>query len=199
MYYKVFINNVEVVISKTPIQGYKFISAPENLDDFYRHIESEDSLKICIANNDGAFWKMFTAGHKLIEAAGGLVLNSSQELLVIKRLGHWDLPKGKMEKGESIEETALREVMEECGIENLKLGNALPDTFHTYKLKEERILKRTYWFFIRSEGEQDLIPQTEEGISEVKFMNESEVKNEALKNTYESLKPLFNAYLFRYK
>lgn len=113
-------------------------------------------------------WADFRAHFREIDAAGGLVINDNSELLLINRLGKWDLPKGKHEDGESIAECALREVEEECGISGLVLGKPLPDTYHTYTLKGIRYLKRTHWFEMR--GNQNVLtPQKEEGIVEAKW------------------------------
>lgn len=121
-------------------------------------------------------WADFTSNYKLIEAAGGLVQNLHDEWLFIHRNGMWDLPKGKLEKDESIEECAVREVAEECGIEEPTIIKPLKTTYHTYTLKGQRILKPTYWYLMKSSGESELIPQTEEGISEVKWVSTEEAK-----------------------
>jgi ADP-ribose pyrophosphatase YjhB (NUDIX family) len=126
------------------------------------------------------------------------VVDATGNLLVIHRLGVWDLPKGKMEEGENPRETALREVEEECGITGLEVVEELPATYHTYPHKGQEVLKQTHWFLMRYSGTQAPTPQTEEDISAVKFMPAGEVA-EALKNTYESLKPLFDIYLRNYK
>ena len=104
------------------------------------------------------------ARFKLIEAAGGLVRNAAGEGLFIFRRGHWDLPKGKIDKGETVEQAAVREVQEETGITQVTLGAALPTTYHTYRnRKDKRVLKRTYWFEMTT-TDTELIPQTEEDI-----------------------------------
>ena len=90
-------------------------------------------------------WIDFCSKYKVIEAAGGLVFNEKNKILMIFRNGKWDLPKGKIELGESIEDAAIREVEEECGIDNLKIDNKLINTYHTYNLNGFNILKKT-WF-----------------------------------------------------
>ncbi len=108
---------------------------------------------------------------KLVEAAGGLVRNASGELLFIYRRGFWDLPKGKVDPGETIPDAALREVREETGLIDLELGAELMQSYHTYREKDSRrILKRTYWYLMKS---KDLVlkPQAEEGIEEAVWMS----------------------------
>jgi 8-oxo-dGTP pyrophosphatase MutT (NUDIX family) len=108
----------------------------------------------------------FMKYHKLIEAAGGLVYNPDEAILAIYRRGSWDLPKGKIDPGESIQEAAIREVQEETGVKQLKLGKSLPDSYHTYRLKSgKRVLKKTYWFEMTTSDSQ-LIPQAEEDIEQ---------------------------------
>ena len=133
-------------------------------------------VSILIIGNTAENWNNFTSHYKLVEAAGGLVQNQNGEWLFIHRNGMWDLPKGKLEKGESIEECAIREVAEECGIEEPTITRQLSTTYHTYTLKGKRILKPTYWYLMKSSDTSELIPQTEEGISEVKWVSTEDAK-----------------------
>lgn len=113
-----------------------------------------------------AFYKKFT----IVQAAGGLVLNEKKQILMIFRRGKWDLPKGKLDDGETLEECAVREVEEETGLRNIKLVSPLLITYHTYHEGTKFILKESYWYNMRVSGEQKLIPQTEEGIHEIKWV-----------------------------
>jgi len=107
---------------------------------------------------------------RLVEAAGGLVSNPSGEMLFIYRRGFWDLPKGKIETGESPPQAALREVCEETGLENVELGAALMTTYHTFKERDgRRVLKRTFWYLMETK-DLELRPQTEEDIEEAVWM-----------------------------
>ncbi len=108
-------------------------------------------------------WADFQSVYKLISAAGGVVLNSKNQVLMIHRLGYWDLPKGKAEEGETPSVTALREVQEETGLSQLSLGAPLADTLHTYRQNDRRILKTTHWFLMKTD-QTALTPQREEGI-----------------------------------
>lgn len=106
----------------------------------------------------------FNSHFQQVEAAGGVVFNERGQILLIYRRGYWDLPKGKIDKGESIEEAALREVQEETGLRQVELGEQLKTTYHTYRLDNgKRILKPTYWFRMHT-PETELTPESEEDI-----------------------------------
>ncbi len=125
----------------------------------------------------------------LIKAAGGLVYNKENELLMIFRNGKWDLPKGKLEDAESIENCAIREVQEECGISNLQIIEKLADTYHIYKHNGKKILKRTFWFKMKTDFNGELVPQIEEGIIKVVWAKKDEIQ-EKLQNSYGNIKIL---------
>jgi len=130
-----------------------------------------------------AVWKKF----EIIKAAGGLVLNEKKELLFIFRRGKWDLPKGKLDKGETLEQCALREVGEETGLKNISLKKKLLTTYHSYDENGKHILKESYWYEMNAEGNQKLIPQTIEDILEAKWVSKKKL-SEILSNTFPSIK-----------
>jgi len=132
----------------------------------------------------------FKTYFKYIEAAGGLVKNNRGELLVIHRLGVPDLPKGKIEKGETPIQAAIREVEEECGISNLIVLEKAQSSYHIYSHKGKWVLKKTFWFHMKYEGSEPLMPQTEEDITSVEWCNAANLSNFKLK-TYDSLRPYF--------
>jgi len=113
-----------------------------------------------------------SANKKIITAAGGIVLNPENELLFIYRRGKWDLPKGKLDEGETIPECAVREVEEETGIRNILLGNFIGITKHEYfdEWVKADVLKETHWYEMKIETNQTLIPQTEEDIEDIKWI-----------------------------
>jgi ADP-ribose pyrophosphatase YjhB (NUDIX family) len=130
---------------------------------------------------------------KYIVAAGGLIQKKDQ-FLFIKRFGKWDLPKGKLDKGESIEHCAVRECEEECAVEGLKILKAIPDTYHVYEHKKGYALKTTYWFHMETQSEKKLIPQTEESIEEVTWFTVDEIRSQVLQNTYITIEKLVKGF-----
>ena len=121
-------------------------------------------------------------------AAGGVVIIDNK-FVAIERNGIPDLPKGHIEKGESPEVAALREVEEETGITDLEIIKELPATWHCYLLDNQWTIKKTNWYLMKTASGMKNIPQTEEGISKVYLVDKKGV-NEFEKNTFESLKTL---------
>jgi ADP-ribose pyrophosphatase YjhB (NUDIX family) len=128
-----------------------------------------------------------------IEAAGGLI-QKNNKYLFIKRLGKWDLPKGKLDKGETIKEAAVRECEEECAVTDLKILTQLQDTYHIYEYKNGHALKVSYWFHMETNSNKELKPQTEEHIEEVRWLSIDEVKSVVLKNTYITIEKLVRGF-----
>jgi len=128
----------------------------------------------------------------IIKAAGGIV-TKGDKVLFIKRLGKWDLPKGKFDKGESPEECALREVEEECFVK-VKMGAEISRTWHTYTQNRKSILKKTYWYTMDCVEDSQMKPQKEEGIEQVKWLTHQEAKI-ALVNSYPSMRYLYKKFL----
>ena len=120
--------------------------------------------KVVVSHNDlEELWNAFQKIFKKIEAAGGTVFNKNGEVLMIHRRSFWDLPKGKIDPGETPEQASVREVQEETGIQSIDLKNHLMDTYHTYQQKGKRILKKTYWYKMTT-NDMHLTPQSEEDI-----------------------------------
>lgn len=138
-------------------------------------------------------WEAFQADHVLVIAAGGLVLDEEDRLLGIRRLGKWDLPKGKVEKCEEIPAAAVREVQEECGLKEVTLIKPLTSTWHTYERKGRQHLKRTDWFLMRASAKERLTAQTEEDIEEVLWLDDMGIRMME-KDTYPSLLPVLAAW-----
>lgn len=134
-------------------------------------------------------WNCFVQNYTLIHAAGGLVSNENDEILMIFRLGCWDFPKGKVEEGEDWPTAAVREVEEETGLRNILLKEAFVNTYHTYILKDTPILKITHWYSMQAHS-QSLVPQTEEDIAQAVWVPVAEVSSR-LKESYLSLRELW--------
>jgi 8-oxo-dGTP pyrophosphatase MutT (NUDIX family) len=127
----------------------------------------------------------------LVIAAGGFVVNDKKEVLFIFRNGKWDLPKGKLDKGEPIPDAALREVKEETGVKKLKLKSLHQITYHLFKRNDVLKLKETHWYKMKTSYDGKLTPQISEGIKKVEWKNKKEIK-QALKNSYRNIVDLFN-------
>ncbi len=140
-----------------------------------------------------ALKKLFFKNFTLIEAAGGIVQNDKKEILFIYRLNKWDLPKGKMEKGEKADECALREVEEETGVKHLTLKKKIAETYHTYDAFGKHFLKVTHWYYMVCTKEQKLVPQTEEDITAIKWVATKNIK-EPVANTYPSIKDILSVF-----
>jgi 8-oxo-dGTP pyrophosphatase MutT (NUDIX family) len=134
--------------------------------------------------------KTFKSKIPVSKAAGGLVYNSKNEILFIFRDGKWDLPKGGTEKGEEIEQTAMREVEEETGVGQLTIVKKLQKTYHVFKRNGVYKLKTTHWFEMTSTFEGEPKGQIEEGIEKAVWLNAEEIKT-ALTKSYSNIKLLF--------
>ncbi len=200
--YKVFINDKEIFLKKNINKiserdknfSYRHISKNSLLSEIKQFIHGNKKQILIYSKDFKKLEKDFFSLFKLIDAAGGLVKNNGNKFLFIFRRGKWDLPKGKTEKNESLPETAVREVKEECGISNLKITRALPDTYHIYFLENDMILKQTHWFEMACPEYTKLIPQTEEDITCIRWFDRKEIKKEVLPNTHKSINSLLEYY-----
>lgn len=140
-------------------------------------------------------FRLFKKHFKYVKAAGGIVKNTEGKYLFIKRFDIWDLPKGKLEKGEPPGEGALREVTEETGVTDLKIEKKLANTYHIYQRNGKTILKKTHWFQMAATGNHPLVPQTAEDITEAVWLDR---KNSlaALSESYRSLHDILLPFLF---
>lgn len=122
-------------------------------------------------------------------AGGGKVFNDKGEVLFIYRNDKWDLPKGKAERSETIEETSIREVEEETGVEGLQITKPLETTYHIFKRNGRHRIKITYWFEMKTNFNGKLYPQEKEGITKVEWLNRKQ-SEKALKNSYANIRAL---------
>lgn len=139
-----------------------------------------------VTDDAKAFLKKVVKSVPLIEAAGGLVKNKKGEYLFIYRNDKWDLPKGKLEKGETVRMGAVREVEEECGIEIDKSGAKICKTYHAYITKGQVVIKKSHWYKMKYKGKAKLVPQLEEGITEARWFDKAHTA-EILQNTFPSI------------
>ncbi|MFA6260326.1 MAG: NUDIX domain-containing protein [Bacteroidia bacterium] len=199
--YKIFINEKPFIITSSDISD-KMYAACRRVQhdagttlDLIRECEGMRSKGFVVLCDDEEYaFKDFYTHFVAIEAAGGMVFNDTGDVLLIKRLGKWDLPKGKIDGDETPPEAALREVKEECGIGILKLIKEIQVTYHTYKMHNHRFLKLTYWYLMSTSWKETLIPQKEEHITEAKWFNTKELNLEEL-DTYLSISDLLKTVI----
>lgn len=197
--YKLFINENSVFFTdiNLGVEGFQTVWFQEiDFQKLWQQLAVSNAAKInIICKNLSEDWKTFLLNFEIREAAGGVVFNNQRELLWIYRFDKWDLPKGHIEQGESKEIAAIREVEEECGLNNLSIVKELLTTFHVFEHKGKKILKKTYWFLMDCNLEAfDLKPQLEEGIEQVVFKDKSASKD-CLNNTYQNIKILLSEIL----
>jgi len=203
--YKVFWNDRLIEIcapenSKKNNLTVKFdeVAGTEAIRKWFAEFVAQNSKKIMLVHsNPNHLFQVFRSVFQELPAAGGVVKRENQ-LLFIFRNGKWDLPKGKIDKGETPPVAALREVSEECGISGQRIVKQLPSTYHIYqsaysKTKGQWIFKETFWFEMNYGGAGEIAPQIEEGITEVKWLQKNKL-DEVLANTYENLKQIILLY-----
>jgi 8-oxo-dGTP pyrophosphatase MutT (NUDIX family) len=194
--YKVFFNDRNVFLTDDFAKTfeakyglfYKFCEREDLMEilDFFRNLKKIDTLYIFHRDIE-ELRTVFRSCFLFIEAAGGVVKNKKGQYLVIHRRGKWDLPKGKLEAGESFEQAALRETEEECGIKDLTISRQMLSTYHTYLIGEKPVLKKTEWFEILYSGKKRPVPQQKEDIVETRWIYPSEM-DDIIKNTYGAIR-----------
>ncbi len=177
-------------------KSFKVIEYPgkkeiKKIVDQFTESMSDDFL--FVVKDSGIFFEELMKFYSPIRAAGGIVQNGHKDVLFIFRLGRWDLPKGKIEKGEKAELAAAREITEETGIENLHLTGPICDSFHIYIAFGKTYLKTTHWFHFNIIGAQQPIPQQEENITVAQWIPKKEIAK-PMTNTYENIRNVISAY-----
>lgn len=188
--YKFFVNNKVVILCKNPglldevlDVNHHYITVKYTDEEAVKRIldilqnDSNQSNYILFYSNLEELKEVFLNQFLNIEAAGGLVINQNEEVLLIHRLGFWDLPKGKIEEGETIEEAAVREVQEETGLEKVEIVSPIrfaeylnKATYHSYPYQSQQAMKVSYWFKMECTELNEFTPQTEEDIAEVRWV-----------------------------
>ena len=175
MYHKVFINEIPVILSTERFIGKEYASIPIEVVRFKKLIKMIEKGKLTHVNlyhpDPDLLEHHLRNKLKVVEAGGGLVYNDRKEILFIYRNKKWDLPKGGLEKEETPQEAALREVREETGVKKLKVTRFIKKTYHVFKRNGERRLKITYWYEMYTPYDGLLVPQEKEGIEKAKWKN----------------------------
>ncbi|MGY0393148.1 NUDIX hydrolase [Bizionia sp. KMM 8389] len=192
--YKVFVNDKPIILTtevekEAAFKNYllKSVSMTKVINELSKKSVKEVHL---VHAKEEKLLKKFLKKLPNVVAGGGKVYNDKGEILFIYRNDKWDLPKGKAEKKETIEDTAIREVEEETGVKNLKITKPLETTYHLFKRNGKYKIKITHWFEMTTTYSDVLKPQENEGITKVSWLNETEA-NDALKNSYANIKLLF--------
>ncbi|MDR2122228.1 MAG: NUDIX domain-containing protein [Flavobacteriaceae bacterium] len=197
--YKISVNGKPFTIGKKRIKG--IISFPySNKDTFKTALDilyNTPLDKVHVYSSDiKEVWKKFQKLVTPVYAAGGIVKNKDGKYLFIKRNGVWDLPKGHVEEKETFEETAVREVEEECSVQGIKLKKPLSTTYHVYLDEQGYRLKVVKWFKMGYSGDENPQPQTEENIELAGWFSEDEIP-ELMENTYENIRELVFRYVLK--
>lgn len=191
--YKVFVGDKPIILTTLVEQETNFKNYLLDTVNIGKVIKELNTTKLeevrLVHKNAEKLLKKFLKKLPNVVAGGGKVYNDNNEILFIYRNDKWDLPKGKIEGNESIEKTALREVMEETGVAGLKITKPLETTYHIFKRNGNHRIKVTYWFEMKTSFTGVLYAQEEEGITKVEWLNQEQVGN-ALDNSYANIKAL---------
>jgi len=198
MHHTIYFNKKRIVLSDTKDAFVdKYIKMPKIRFVKTAHDKEISDIIKAIAEDDveGAVFlhhsvlellEAFKSKMDVIKAGGGLVHTDNNAVLLIYRKGKWDLPKGKLDAGETEAAAALREVSEEAGLTELQLEAPLTVTYHTYYEKEKLILKESHWFLMKADEQQNLAPQAEEDIEICEWVNLNALSS-YLENTHPSI------------
>ncbi len=192
--YKVFVNESPLILtnklSDTTNNNYFLLNGSSINDAISALAKKKLDIAYIYHPNHEEILKKFSKKIPMVTAAGGVVTNKEGKVLFIFRNGKWDLPKGGVEKGETLEQAAIREVEEETGVQGLKIENFLKTTYHIFKRNGSYKLKEVHWFAMRTSYKGELVGETAEGIEKVKWKGPEKIKK-ALENSYTNIKILF--------
>ncbi len=193
--YEVFVNESPLILTNERPEnsnGNLFSLDGDSIMEAIQLLSKNKLKKAYLYHPDGdRILKLFMHKIPVVVAGGGFVVNPKGKVLFIYRNGKWDLPKGKVDKGESIENAAIREVEEETGVKNLVIEKFLRTTYHVFKRNGEFRLKQTHWFLMSTDYDGKLVAEKGEGIKKVKWKGPGKAAK-ALKNSYKNIKILFD-------
>lgn len=191
--YTIFVGNKPIILTNEisrEIDFKYYLLKTVDISRVINELETTTTKAIyLVGKNKKKLLKNFLKLLPNVVAGGGKVYNAEAKILFIYRNDKWDLPKGKTERKESIEETAIREVEEETGVTGLTITQPLPITYHIFKRHGQHKIKITHWFEMKTNYSGTLLPQEKEGITKVKWLNEAQAQ-EALNNSYANIKLL---------
>lgn len=192
--YKVFVNESPLILTNKlsdATEGNCFLMNGVAINEAIEALTKKKLEEAYIYHpNYEEILRKFAKKVPLVVAAGGVVTNREGKVLFIYRNDKWDLPKGKVEKGESLEEAAIREVEEETGVQGLRIENFLRATYHIFKRNGKYKLKEVHWYSMSTSYKGDLVGNMDEGIEKVKWKGPKKIKK-ALLNSYANIKILF--------
>jgi 8-oxo-dGTP pyrophosphatase MutT (NUDIX family) len=167
-----FTENMNIPVKDKNVLFYRYQGMDKLMLEFEHFIRLRKikTLIVYRKKNSRTLFKSFVGRFKLTRAAGGAVISTEDEVLMIFRHGRWDLPKGKKNSGERNKETAIREVMEETGLQHVEISKKLSVTYHFYRRNKKLIIKKTHWYLMSAMPKQEMIPAREEGIEKVKWV-----------------------------
>ncbi|TBN05566.1 NUDIX domain-containing protein [Hyunsoonleella flava] len=193
--HKIFVGDKPIILSTKPkdkkgVKNYDLKKVV--LRNVIRKLNTSSTKEAYLVHkNEKKLLNKFLKKAPVVIAGGGKVYNKEGKVLFIFRNGKWDLPKGKTEKKESIEETAMREVEEETGVTKLKIVKPLETTYHIFKRRGRYRIKITYWFEMKTSFKGKLYPEEKEGITKVKWLGKKKIKK-AMENSYANIKLLID-------
>ena len=191
--YTIYVGDKPIILTtevKKESEFKSFLLKSVNIGKVIKILNTTDLKAVhLIHDNPDKLLKHFLRLLPNVIAGGGKVYNAKNEVLFIYRNSKWDLPKGKAEQKESIEETAIREVEEETGVKGLKITKPLSTTYHIFKRNGKHKIKVTYWFEMKTDFNGKLYPQEKEGITKVEWLDKK-ASLKALENSYANIKIL---------
>lgn len=175
--------------------GYLLLTGafPRNYRKAFEHLSAPRTLGAIIEDiSPEALLAELHSLYAPIDAAGGVVEDEQGRVLMIYRRGRWDLPKGKRDEGEEMDECAKREVSEETGLQHIDLAEKVCDTYHIYAQRGQQLVKTTAWYRMKGNSADTLSPQAEESIQEARWISKEELGPIAFKS-YEAIREVLHA------